>query len=270
MSQSIYLAGAAGRMGRTVAECIAETKDLRLAGAFEAPGHPWIDRRLSEFLGAAGGECVVADAPPAAPKEGRVVSIHFTAPDATIGWLDWSVKNACPMVIGTTGLNEAQLARVREAAGKVGILLAPNMSVGVNLLFALAKRAAQALGKDFDVEIAEMHHRFKKDAPSGTALRLGEMVAEGLGVNLNANAVHGRSGLTGERPAGQIGFHALRGGDVVGEHTVTFAALGERVELTHRAASRRTFAEGALRAARFLADKQTGFFDMQKVLGLDS
>ncbi|MCX7013658.1 MAG: 4-hydroxy-tetrahydrodipicolinate reductase [Candidatus Sumerlaeota bacterium] len=268
MTLPIYLPGVAGRMGRMIAECIAEAKDLRLAAAFEAPGHPWIGRRLSELLGPAGGECVVADAPPAAPKEKRVVSVHFTTPEATVGWLDWSVGNACPMVIGTTGLKDEQLAHVREAAKKVAIVLAPNMSVGVNLLFALAKRAAQALGKDFDVEIAEMHHRFKKDAPSGTALRLGEVVAEGLGIDLKSHAVHGRSGLTGERPAGQIGFHALRGGDVVGEHTVTFAAPGERVELTHRAASRRTFAEGALRAARFLTDKKAGFFDMQEVLGL--
>ena len=270
MALPIYLSGVAGRMGRMIAECIAEADDMRIAGAFEAAGHPWIGKRLDEMLGSAGAECVVADAPVGAPSEGRVTSIHFTSPEATVSWLDWSAENGCPMVIGTTALSDADMDRVKAAAERTPIVFAPNMSVGVNLLFALAKRAAEALGKEFDVEIAEIHHRLKKDAPSGTAVRLGEIVAEAIGADLATDAQHGRAGMIGERPSGQIGFHALRGGDVVGEHTVTFAGLGERLELTHRAASRRTFAEGALRATRFLADRQSGLFSMQQVLGLES
>jgi len=268
MTLPIYLCGVAGRMGRMIAECIAEAKDLRIAAAFEAPGHPWIGRRLDEALGPAGAPCIVASAPPDQPAEGRVVSIHFTTPEATVGWLDWSARHDCPMVIGTTGLSEEQIGRVRAAAQRVAILMAPNLSVGVNLLFALTRRAAEALGKDFDVEIAEIHHRFKKDAPSGTALRLGQIVAEAFGTDLASAAAHGRSGLVGQRPSGQIGFHALRGGDVVGEHTVFFTGLGERLELTHRAASRGAFAPGALRAARFVADKPARLYDMQEALGL--
>jgi len=267
MAISIYLPGVAGRMGQTLAQCIAEAGDLALAGAYEAPDHAWIGQSLRATLPAAKSDCVVA-ALPGSPPRRPAVSVHFTWPEPTLAWLDWSVENRCPMVIGTTGFEPEQIARIGQAAERIAIVMAPNMCVGVNLLFSLAEKAAAALGLEYDVEIAEMHHRFKKDAPSGTAVRLGQIVAGALGLDPVAEAVHGREGLVGERPRRQIGYHALRGGDVVGEHTVTFAGLGERVELTHRASSRGALAEGALRAARFIADKSAGLFDMQDVLGL--
>lgn len=264
----IYLPGIAGRMGRMIAECIAEAADMKLAGAFEAPGHPWIGHPLSELLPAIAARCVVQEPTIAGAPSERIVSIHFTSPEATLGWLDWSVAHNCPMVIGTTGMQAEHVAAVREAAERIPIVMAPNMSVGVNLLFALCRQVAAITGKDFDVEITEMHHRHKKDSPSGTALGLGQAVASAWGEDLSEISVHGRQGMIGERPSGQIGFHALRGGDVVGEHTVTFAAPGERIELTHKASSRLTFAEGSLRAARYVVTRPNGLFDMQDVLGL--
>lgn len=268
MTIPIYLPGIAGRVGRIIAECIAEAEDMTLAAAFEAPGHPWIGKPMSELLPALDAHCIVQESALAASPAERAVSIHFTSPEATLGWLDWSVEHNCPMVIGTTGMKSEHVEQVRSAAEQIPIVLSPNMSIGVNLLFALCRQVAAITGKDYDVEITEMHHRFKKDSPSGTALGLGESVASAWGETLADIAVHGRHGMVGERPTGQIGFHALRGGDVVGDHTVTFATQGERIELSHRASSRRTFAEGALRAARFVIGKSSGFFTMQDVLGL--
>jgi 4-hydroxy-tetrahydrodipicolinate reductase len=267
MTHAVYLPGIAGRMGRAIAESVAEAEDFHLAGAFEAPGHEWIGKKLSEVFPAAGADCVVAEKPEGPPPQGSA-GIHFTWPEPTLEWLDWSAGNNCPMIVGTTGFDEGQMARIRQAAERIPIVLAPNMSVGVNILFALAEKTAKTLGTDFDVEIVEMHHRFKKDAPSGTALRVGEIIAEAQGLDFASQAVHGRQGMIGERPRGQIGFHAIRAGDVVAEVSTIFAGMGERMELTHRASSRRTFAEGALRAARYLDGRDAGLYDMQDVLGL--
>ena len=196
------------------------------------------------------------------------VLIDFTRPQGTLAHLDASLAAKKSIVIGTTGFSAAEKARIAEAARTIPVLFAPNMAVGVNVVFKLAEVAARALGDDYDVEIIEAHHRHKVDAPSGTALRLGEIVAGALGRDLANTAVHGREGDTGERDAKAIGFHAIRGGDIVGEHTVMFAGEGERVEVTVRSGSRMTYAQGALRAARWLAGRPPGLYDMFDVLGL--
>ena len=268
MTTPIYLPGVAGRMGQAIAEALAQTSDLQLAAAFEAPGHPWQGKSLAQVLPAAASDCIVAETPPDAPPERAVTGIHFTYPEPTMAWLQWSVKNTCPMVIATTGFTDEQVVEIQKAAESIPIVMAPNMSVGVNLLFALTKRAADTIGQDFDIEIVEMHHGLKKDAPSGTAKRLGEIACESTGLDYNKDIAHGRQGMIGERPKREIGMHALRGGGVVGEHTVVFASQVERIELTHRAANRGVFADGALRAVRYLQDKTTGLHDMQDVLGL--
>jgi 4-hydroxy-tetrahydrodipicolinate reductase len=196
------------------------------------------------------------------------VLIDFTGPDATMIHLDICREHGKKMVIGTTGLNDEQKQKINEAAEEIGIVFAPNMSVGVNLCFKLLEIAARVMGDDSDIEIIEAHHRHKKDAPSGTALRMGEVVAGALDRDLSSVAVFGREGQTGERDPRTIGFETIRAGDVVGEHTVWFATEGERVEVTHKASSRMTFAKGAMRAARWIADSDKGLFDMQDVLGL--
>ena len=197
------------------------------------------------------------------------VLIDFTRPEGTLAHLDACVRLGKAMVIGTTGFSEAHKARIAQAAKGVALVMAPNMAVGVNVVFKLAETAARSLGDDYDVEIVEAHHRHKVDAPSGTALKLGEVVARALGRKLEDCAVHGRHGDTGERDPKTIGFHAIRGGDIVGEHTVIFAGAGERVEVSVRSSSRMTYALGALRAAKFLRGKKAGLFDMFDVLGLN-
>jgi len=196
------------------------------------------------------------------------VAIHFSSPEATVEHLDWSERGGHGAVIGTTGLSDGQLARIEAAAQYVPILVTPNTSRGVNVLFHLAREAARLLGEDYDVEIVEMHHHHKKDAPSGTARRLAEVILEARGGGWERDVRHGRQGMTGERAPGEIGMHALRGGDVVGDHTVVLAGPGERIELTHRAHTRATFAHGALRAAAWLAGRRPGLYSMQDVLGL--
>ncbi len=266
----IVVAGVGGRMGQTIARLVAEAEDLVLLGATEADSHPWCGSSLKE----AGipADCSVKNSLESALElcEGEipVVVIDFTLPKATLQNAKAAVEKKVPMVVGTTGFSKEETQELRELLQNIPSVWAPNMSVGVNLLFNLVEQVASILDDEYDVEIVEIHHRFKKDAPSGTALRLAERVAKGRGVNLDEAGVFGRKGITGERKRGEIGVMALRAGDVVGEHTVTFGALGERVELTHKAHSRETFARGAIKAARWVADKSPGIYGMDQVLGL--
>jgi len=261
----IAIAGAAGRMGRTLIELVLGAPDLVLSGAIEAAGHPALGQNAGG-PGARSDVRITSDA--AAAIAGADCLIDFTAPAATLAHLDLCALAGVAMVIGTTGLSPAERERVAAASGRIPVVLAPNMAVGVNVIFKLAETAARALGDAYDVEIIEAHHRHKVDAPSGTALRIGEIVARALGRDLARNAAHGRRGDTGERDAKTIGFHAVRGGDIVGEHIVLFAGEGERVELVVRSTSRATYALGALRASRFLKGRPPGLYDMQDVLAL--
>ena len=254
----IAIAGAGGRMGQALIEAVLAERGLELVAAFDAAGSPAIGR-------AAGSVKVQADLGGLAAAD---VLIDFTRPAGTLLHLEACVKFGKALVIGTTGFSEPQQQRVAAGGKRVPIVMSPNFAIGVNVLFRLAQTAAQALGEDYDVEIVEAHHRHKVDAPSGTALKLGELVAAALGRKLDEVAAHGRSGNTGERPAKEIGFHALRGGDIVGEHTVIFAGAGERVEVAVRSQSRSTYAAGALRAARWLEGRGPGLYDMAEVLGL--
>lgn len=258
MTLKLAIAGAGGRMGRALIESVLADPEFTLAAALDAPG--------SAAIGlAAGGLKVVADL---AALDAADVLIDFTRPEGTLGHLDACLQRRKGMVVGTTGFSAAQRARIAEGARRIPIVLSPNFAIGVNVVFRLAQTAAAALGDAYDVEIVEAHHRHKVDAPSGTALKLGELVAAALGRNLGQVATHGRSGETGERPAKAIGFHAIRGGDIVGEHTVIFAGPGERVEISVRSQSRTTYAAGALRAARWLSGRGPGLYDMADVLGL--
>jgi len=254
----VAVAGAGGRMGRALIEAVLADRELGLAAALDAVGSPAVgqpagDLKITADLGALAGADVLID---------------FTRPEGTLAHLDACLKHAKPMVIGTTGFSAAQTARVAEGARRIPIVWSPNFAIGVNVVFRLAQTAAAALGDAYDVEIIEAHHRHKVDAPSGTALKLGELVASALGRDLGKVATHGRSGDTGERPVGAIGFHAIRGGDIVGEHTVIFAGAGERVEIAVRSQSRMTYAAGALRAAKWLRGRGAGLYDMFDVLGL--
>lgn len=261
----IAIAGAAGRMGRALIEACLRTEGLRLSAALERADAPSLGADAGELAGVGkAGVTVRAD------LEGLAfdVLVDFTNPEATLAHLDYCRRHGRRMVIGTTGLDAAGKARIRAAAADIPIVFAPNMSVGVNLCFKLLETAARVLGEDVDVEIIEAHHRYKADAPSGTALRMGEIIAQALGRDLQECAVYGRRGLTGERPRRTIGFSSIRAGDIVGDHTVLFAGGGERVEITHRAESRATFAHGALRAARWLMQQGPGLYDMLDVLAL--
>ena len=263
----LVVAGAAGRMGGRIIALARDAADLRVAGAFERPGHPHLGRDAGEVAGA--GHLGVAIVPDAGPllAPGRVL-VEFTAPEPTLEHLRLAAAQGAGAVVGTTGLQAAQVDEVRRLATRVPIMFSPNMSVGVNLAFRVLALMAKALGDDYDVEITEIHHRMKKDAPSGTAAKMAEVIAEALGRRIEDAGVYGRHGLIGERTTKEIGVHALRGGDVVGEHTVVFSTAGERLELTHRAHSRDTFGQGALRAARFVATARPGLYSMHDVLGL--
>lgn len=264
--QQIAIAGSSGRMGRALIEAVAQSGDFRLKAALEAPGSPALGKDAGEQTGAPCGVLISADLARALP--GCDVLVDFTRPEGTLVHLDMCRKLGVRMVIGTTGFNPEQKQRIADAAKTIAVVMAPNMSVGVNLTFKLAELAARVLNEGYDIEIIEAHHRHKVDAPSGTALRMGEVIAAALGRDLAKDAVFGREGVTGERKASTIGFATIRGGDIVGDHTALFAGTGERVEITHKAASRATFALGALRAARFLAGRKSGLFDMQDVLEL--
>ena len=263
----IVVAGAAGRMGHRIVACLAGLPDLRLVAALEAPGHAAIGRDAGELAGVGkAGVSVGADA--AAEITRDRVLIEFSVPEASLAHLKLVAQNGARAVIGTTGFSAAQRAEIGELAKRAAIVLSPNMSVATNVAFKLLATMAKALGDDYDIEITEIHHRFKKDAPSGTALRMAEVVAEALGRDLDQVAVYGRQGLPGERTRPEIGILSLRSGDVVGEHTVSFGTLGERLELVHRAHNRDTYARGALRAARFIAARPPGLYSMADVLGL--
>jgi 4-hydroxy-tetrahydrodipicolinate reductase len=262
----LAIAGAAGRMGRTLIEAVLRARDLELGAALEMPGHPLLGKDAGEAFGTPCGVKLGADV--AAALGGADCLIDFTRPEATVANIAACVAAGKRAVIGTTGFTPPQLTAIAAAAQRIPIAMAPNFAVGVNVVFKLAETAARILGEGYDVEIVEAHHRHKVDAPSGTALRLGEVVAGVLGRDLKSCAIHGREGITGERGAGTIAFHAIRGGDIVGEHTVIFAGEGERVEVAVKSGSRMTYAVGALRAARWLADRGPGRYDMFDVLGL--
>lgn len=258
----LVITGAGGRMGRALIESVLRSGDLELAAAVEAPGNPLIGKDVGELVGLPCGVRISTEF-----VNGDCL-IDFTRPEGALAHLEQCVAKGMSMVIGTTGFSERQSELIASAAQRIAIVQAPSMSAGVNLAFALAETAARTLGESYDVEIIESHHRHKVDAPSGTALRFGAVIARALGRDLARDAVHGRQGQVGERDPRSIGFHAIRGGDIVGEHTVLFAGEGERLEITVRSGSRATYATGALRAARFLAGKRNGLYDMQDVLGL--
>lgn len=262
----VAIAGCSGRMGHALLEGVFADGALVLHAALDRPESMQIGRDAGEQFGRVSGVKVGHDIP--AALSGADVLVDFTRPEASMQYLAACREAKVKLVIGTTGFSPEQKARIEAASRDIAIVFAPNMSVGVTLLINLVQSAAKVLNEGYDIEIIEAHHRYKVDAPSGTALRLGEAAAAALGRNLEECAVYGREGVTGERDASTIGFATVRGGDVVGDHTVLFAGIGERVELTHKASSRATFALGALRAAKFLADKKSGLFDMRDVLGL--
>ena len=263
----IVVTGASGRMGQMLISTINASDRARLVGAVERVGHAWVGRDLGEAMGGAASGIVVTDDPLEAFAAAQAV-IDFTSPAATVGFAALAAQARAVHVIGTTGLSDGDLAKINAAARHAVIVRAGNMSLGVNLLVQLTKKVAAALDEDFDIEIIEAHHNQKVDAPSGTALMLGEAAAEGRGVSLAAVSDRGRDGITGKRKRGDIGFVAVRGGDIVGEHDVLFAATGERITLRHVATDRAVFARGALKAALWGQDKAPGEYDMMDVLGL--
>jgi 4-hydroxy-tetrahydrodipicolinate reductase len=265
----IAVAGSSGRMGRALIEAISNSTDCTLSGALDAPGSAAIGQDAAAFLGRASGALITADV--AAGLAGADVLIDFTRPEGTLAHLALCQALGVRAVIGTTGFTAAQQAQVAAHAQRMALVLAPNMSVGVNVMLGLLKQAAEALGPDYDIEVIEAHHKHKVDAPSGTALAMGQVLAQARGVALDTDGVFSRHGQTGERPPGSIGFATVRGGDIVGEHTVLFAGPGERLEISHKSSSRANYAEGSLRAARFLCSlgaATVGLFSMQDVLGL--
>ena len=263
----VAIVGSAGRMGKTLIEACDHTEGVQLTVATERPESSLIGSDAGELAGVGACGVTISDSLASAEQSFDVL-IDFTRPEVTLHHLQWCVENNKGMVIGTTGFTDEQKHIIQEAAQTIPIMLAPNMSVGVNLTLKLLDMAARVLGDEVDIEIIEAHHRHKVDAPSGTAIRMGEVVADALGRDLNTCAVYGREGITGERDRKTIGFETIRAGDIVGEHTVMFADIGERIEITHKASSRMTFANGALRATQWLSQKQNGLYDMQDVLGL--
>lgn len=262
----VAIAGVSGRMGRMLIEAVQQAPDCELAGALDRPGSPTIGQDATAWLGQPSGVLVTDDI--AQGLAGAQVLIDFTRPEGTLAHLAVARAQGVAMVIGTTGFSEAQKAEIAAAAKEIGVMMAPNMSVGVNVVLRLLDMAARALDEGYDIEIVEAHHRHKVDAPSGTALAMGEAVAQALGRDLKACAVYGREGVTGERDPSTIGFATVRGGDIVGDHTVMFCGTGERIEISHKASSRIGFAQGSLRAARFLAQRGAGLYSMADVLGL--
>lgn len=263
---SICVAGACGRMGRRIMELSALMEDIRLVGAFDLPQFAGQTMQLVDSRGISKQVTIGADS--ASEIIEADVLIDFTSAQSCLENVSIAYASGLAAVVGATGLSPAQVDELREYATKIPVVYAPNMSMGVNLLFKLTEEVARRLGLAYNVEIVEIHHNKKKDSPSGTAVRLAEQAARGLGIEYPEDAVFGRDGMVGERPERQIGVHALRGGDVVGEHTVAFIGCGERIELTHKAHSRDNFARGALRAAQFAATASPGLYDMQDVLGL--
>ena len=261
----VCIAGASGRMGRMLIEAVQAADDCRLSGALDLPTSPALGQDPAAFLGQTSGVAIASDL---ATLAGSQVLIDFTRPEGTMAHLRACVQHGVKLVIGTTGFSDAQKAEIAEASKHIAIMMAPNMSVGVNVTLKLLDMAARALSTGYDIEIVEAHHRHKVDAPSGTALKMGEVIADALGRDLKDCAVYERYGHTGERDPSTIGFATVRGGDVVGDHTVMFLGTGERIEITHKSNSRATYAQGSLRAVRFLADKPSGLYDMFDVLNL--
>ncbi len=263
----VAIAGAAGRMGRALIEACELSSSVQLGAALEHPGNTLVGSDAGEVAGIGKIGIPISDDPSGVRHDYEVL-VDFTRPEVTMANLARCRQMGKRMVIGTTGFSDVQRQEIEAMAGDIAIVLAPNMSVGVNLCLKLLEMAARVLGDDVDIEIIEAHHRHKVDAPSGTALRMGEVVAEVLGRDLAECAVYGRHGITGERDRRTIGFETIRAGDIVGEHTVMFAGTGERVEISHKASSRMTFAKGAIRAAEWIMGRESGLFDMQDVLGL--
>jgi len=265
MAIKLAIAGAGGRMGRMLIEAALADPAMEVAVALDRADSLELGRDCGDFLGRRTGVAIVADLRHLADAD---VLIDFTRPEGTAAHLQACLQSGIRMVIGTTGFDDAGKAAIRAAAESIGIVFSPNMSVGVNATFRLLEVAAAVLASGYDVEVIEAHHRHKIDAPSGTALKMGEVIAGAQGKTLKELAVYAREGVTGERRAGTIGFAAVRGGDIVGDHTVLFAGTGERIEITHRATSRMPYALGSMRAARFVAGQPRGLFDMHDVLGL--
>jgi 4-hydroxy-tetrahydrodipicolinate reductase len=266
MTLRIAIAGASGRMGRMLIEAVQAAPDLQLVGALDVAASPAIGSDAGAYAGQQTGVVIQSGLEQALADAD--VLIDFTRPEGTLQHLAWCAAQGIKLVIGTTGFDEAGKAAIRAAAGQTAIVFAPNMSVGVNVTLKLLEMAAKSFSEGYDIEIIEAHHRHKVDAPSGTALKMGEVIADALGRDLKDCAVYGREGVTGERDPSTIGFATIRGGDIVGDHTVLFAGIGERIEISHKSSSRVTYAHGSLRAARFLAEKSTGLYDMQDVIGL--
>lgn len=260
------VAGASGRMGKMLIEAILASDDIELAGALDVPSSVAIGTDAGLSAGKATGVLITSDL--ATGLKDAQFLIDFTRPEGTLHHLAYCAEHGIRMVIGTTGFDEAGKARIAELAQKTGVVFAPNMSVGVNVTLKLLEMAARSFSHGYDIEIVEAHHRHKVDAPSGTALKMGEVIANAIGRDLNEVGVFAREGVTGERDPSSIGFATIRGGDIVGDHTVLFAGIGERVEITHKSSSRVTYAHGSLRAVRYLQEKQSGLFDMFDVLGL--
>ncbi|WP_425557322.1 4-hydroxy-tetrahydrodipicolinate reductase [Ferrimonas pelagia] len=262
----VAVTGASGRMGRTLIEAALAHPGVELGAALERPGSTLIGCDAGELV-ARGHAAVKLTGDLALVNDDFDVLVDFTSPKSSLGFLQYCVENNKPMVIGTTGFTDEEKAEIAQAAQAIPVILAPNMAVGVNLLFKLLETAAEVMGSYTDIEIIEGHHRFKKDAPSGTALKMGEVIADKLGQDLNECAIYGREGITGERDRDTIAFSTIRAGDIVGEHTALFADIGERLEITHKASSRMTFANGAMRASSWLMQREPGLYDMQQVLG---
>ncbi|MEE9351573.1 MAG: 4-hydroxy-tetrahydrodipicolinate reductase [Thiotrichaceae bacterium] len=264
---NIAIVGAAGRMGKTLIEACNETENLNVTVATEYPESSLLGADAGELAGVGKLGVKIAGSLDDAEQDFDIL-IDFTRPEPCLKHLAWCKQNNKKMIIGTTGFSDEEKQTITETAESIAVILAPNMSVGVNLTLKLLDMAARVLGDDVDIEITEAHHRHKVDAPSGTALIMGEVVADALGRDLNECAVYGREGNTGERDPQTIGFATIRAGDIVGDHTVMFAGIGERVEITHKASSRMTFGKGAMRAATWLAGKDSGLYNMQDVLDL--
>jgi 4-hydroxy-tetrahydrodipicolinate reductase len=263
----LIVSGAAGRMGCRLVALVRDSTALTLAGAIEEPGHHMLGEDAGETAGAGRAGIAITDNLSALMDRGEVV-IDFTSPDATLQHLRIVAQHRRAMVIGTTGFSAAELDEVRSLARQVPCVCSPNMSVGVNLIYKVIGEMAKTLGDDYDIEVIEAHHRLKKDAPSGTALKIAEVLARSVNRDLNQVGVYARKGLIGERKKGEIGIQSIRAGDIVGDHTIIFGGMGERIEVTHRASSRDTFARGALRAARWVVRQPPGLYDMMDVLGL--
>ncbi|MEJ5300327.1 MAG: 4-hydroxy-tetrahydrodipicolinate reductase [Thermodesulforhabdaceae bacterium] len=263
----VAVAGIAGRMGSRIAQLVCEAEDMELVGGWEHPNHNAAGKPVRQFVPSAREDLIVSAHAVDVIKRAQVV-IDFTAPEATVEHCQLCASNSIPMVVGTTGLSTDQLNTIKSQGAAIPIVISPNMSVGVNVLFKLVEYTAKLLGPDFDVEIVEAHHRFKKDAPSGTAIKLGQIIAQARSLEWDRAAVFARHGLIGERRSDEIGIQTVRAGDIVGEHTIIFGSLGERIEITHRAHSRDNFARGALKAARWIVNQNPGVYDMHDVLGL--